>query len=736
MLLLALASYGQPISYSKNIKNWKFQQEGETKWHTANIPGYVHLDLFRNKLIDDPYKDNNELTQQWVEEKNWIYTSEIEVSAEMLEHQHLELIFEGLDTYASIYINNIKVKETNNMFRSWTIDVKNLFKSGGNELKVVFESPITYNRQKVENYPFTLPAGNETVKTRVSPFCRKAGYQFGWDWGPRFVSMGIWKPVKLQAWNDLRILNTFVETQIIENEKANLRLEVLIESSEAKGHYKLDFNGKSELIQLEAGKNILSRSFTITQPELWWPNGYGNQHLYEMEIKVTEGDKTVARSTATFGVRTVELINQKDSIGTSFYFKVNGQSIFMKGANYIPQDVFLSRVSNKQYENIILKAKKAYMNMLRVWGGGIYEKNIFYDLCDKHGILVWQDFMFAGSMYPSDYDFKLNITEEFIENINRLRSHPCIALWCGNNEMQVAWENWGWQQQYNYGYSDSLVIWNNYLEIFHNIIPNVLQELYPTANYTTTSPLSNWGTAENFNHSSMHYWGVWHGKESFDQFKNNVGRFMVEYGFQSFPNYKSLKKVVHDSSMYLQSEVMTNRQKSYIGNSMITKHSEKWFGKPIDFKNYVENSQKTQALAMQNAIMQHRMKKPHCMGTLFWQMNDCWQGPSWSVMNYNGKPKLAYETVKTWYAPVIVIPKIDNNELFIILCSDRKDTFKGTVEIYLDDKKLDYKDTIFTPEGQLINTRQRPVDVEFIKLRIKEGRKVIWETKMPFKHLL
>ncbi len=320
--------------------------------------------------------------------------------------------------------------------------------------------------------------------------------------------------------------------------------------------------------------------------------------------------------------------------------------MFMKGANYIPQDVFLPRVEKGQYERLISQVKRANMNMIRVWGGGIYEEDIFYDLCDKNGILVWQDFMFAGSLYPDDDEFKTNIKEEVKENIQRLRSHPCLAVWCGNNEIEVAWKNWGWQKQYGYSSQDSIEIWSNYQSIFQEMIPDLVTQYHPESNYTSTSPLSNWGTPENFNHSSMHYWGVWHGREPFEAFENNVGRFMSEYGFQSFPELKTLQKVIPDSSLYWDSPALKHRQKSYIGNGLILKHINQYYAEPESFEDFLRLSQETQAKGMGMAIQSHIDGYPHCMGSLFWQLNDCWPGPSWSVLDYYGNKKAAYQVVK------------------------------------------------------------------------------------------
>jgi len=627
--------------------NWQFSKLGSEGWSPATVPGVVHLDLFNNNLIDDPYWENNEQKQRWIEEENWIYKTKFQVDPSVLKNDKIELHFNGLDTYAEIFVNGKSVLFASNMFREWNIDVKNFLIEGENELKIIFQSPILFNKQNVKNYPFALPSGNESadIKTKVSSFTRKAAYQFGWDWGPRFVTSGIWRKISLNTWNKARILNVHTTTLKLSADKAEMLTQVEIETIEP-GKYEVILDGKKYLEKLDKGRTVLNYNFEIDNPQLWWCNGSGDAFLYDQKIDLSSKDRLVDSKTLRFGVRSIELVNKKDSIGTSFYFKLNGKEIFIQGANYIPQDLFLPRIQEEQYNKLINDVKDANMNMLRVWGGGIYENDIFYKLCDENGILVWQDFMFAGSLYPDNDEFIENVRQELIDNIKRLRQHPSIALWCGNNEIEVAWQNWGWQQQYNYSPEDSTQIWNGYTALFHELIPQMIKEFDSQRDYTPTTPLSNWGNTQNFNHSSMHYWGVWHGKEPFENFESNVGRFMVEYGFQSFPEISTLKKVMADSSLSLNSSSMKNRQKSYIGNDLILRHIEQYYDNPEHFETFVTLSQKTQAIGLQMAIRAHKSKQPHCMGTLFWQLNDCWPGPSWSIIDYYGKHKKAYETIK------------------------------------------------------------------------------------------
>lgn len=630
------------------LGNWEFQYQ--EKWYPATVPGVIHTDLLSNQLIEDPFYENNELKLQWIEKENWKYRNVFTITPDQLNDKHIELVFEGLDTYAEVLLNGESIMLSDNMFRSWIADVKQYLKVGGNTLEVNFTSPINYNQEIYNKYPWKLPSGSETEEPRVGSFTRKAAYHFGWDWAPRFVSSGIWRPVKIKTWDIAKIKDVHCYTANLSENEATIKVEIKIEADVKEAEYttvQIQINDTTLLYGLKDGLNEIAYSFKVINPKLWWCNGMGEAHLYNLNVGLTTNDRTIDTRNIKYGIRTIELINEPDSIGTNFYFKLNGKPVFMKGANYIPQDVFLPRVSDEQYNTLLTAVKDVNMNMLRVWGGGIYENDVFYSLCDEYGILVWQDFMFAGSLYPHHQKFLTTVKEEIKENVIRLRNHPSIALWCGNNEIEVAWNNWGWQQQFDYTESTTFKVWKDYTSLFHRTIPEIVNELDPKRNYTPTSPLSNWGTPENFNHSSMHYWGVWHGREPFENFEKNVGRFMVEYGFQSFPEMETIQTFASDSSQYLESATMLNRQKSYIGNGLITKHIEQYYGNPKSFKGFVALSQEVQAKGMQMAIRAHMNNQPHCMGSLFWQLNDCWPGPSWSVIDYYGRKKKAYAIVKT-----------------------------------------------------------------------------------------
>ena len=680
LFIMVLSACQKQVPQNSGIlkADWQFLKVGDSIWYPAKVPGVVQTDLLANKLIEKPFWETNELKLQWIETKDWNYRTTFNLTNQQLAQQNIEIEFEGLDTYAEVFLNETKIISANNMFRTWKADIKTLVKADNNLLEVNFTSPINYNRDQIKNYPYQLPSGSEKAPLKVSPFTRKAAYQFGWDFGPRFVTSGIWKNIQINTWHQARIADVFIQTDSISLNKAYLtyHLGFDIQNSE-KESYTIEINDTVIKIDLSKSANKFSFKKVIDNPQLWWPNGSGKPHLNQVVIKLKKGRQLLAEKRQSYGIRTAALIQENDSIGKSFYFKINGEKLFIKGANYIPQDVFLTNVTDENYRQLIAKVVKAHMNMIRVWGGGIYEKELFYDLCDKNGILVWQDFMFAGSLYPNTPEFLDNVKQEVTENVIRLRRHPSLALWCGNNEIEVAWKNWGWQRQYSYTTKDSIVLWHQYQDLFQNLIPTTLKSLDYTANYVSTSPISNWGAPDNFNYGSMHYWGIWHGREPFDNFKKNVGRFMVEYGFQSFPSMKTIKTFAADSSLYLQSKTMINRQKSYIGNGLLTHHINRWYRPPTSFADFVYKSQQTQAIAMQIAIQSHRQQSPHNMGTLFWQLNDCWPGPSWSVIDYYGNEKVAYKTVVENYKPIIAV--LDSDEMEVEIISDINISFNGKI---------------------------------------------------------
>ncbi len=666
--------------------NWTFKAVNDSTWYPATVPGVVHTDLHANHLIPDPMYGNNEQELQWIGETDWEYRTVLVVKEGGLAKKHMDLCFDGLDTYADVYVNDSLVLEANNMFRSWRIGVKPLLHIGENNIRVVFHSPMKVTKEPWDSLGYELPAGNDAAEQKASVFTRKAPYHFGWDWAPRYLTAGIWKPVYMEVWDEVRVHSVQIMQEELTDDKARFLAAFDVESTERTNANLSLMLGRgpalvNEKVSLQPGRQEVFVYFDIENPHLWWPNGLGEQYLYTMNASFQIENRMVEKATETFGVRTVTWEGEVDLTGTAFYFKVNGEPVFIKGANYIPQDVFLTYVQPEDYERLISAATASNMNMLRVWGGGIYENDLFYDLCDRYGILVWQDLMFACSMYPGDSAFVENVVQEVEEQAIRLRNHPSMALWCGNNEIDVAWHNWGWQTAHGYSEEDSAKIWNDYVHLFEDRIPNVLQWLDQDRTYITTSPMSNWGTDENFNHHNMHYWGVWHGTDSLHGFKKYVPRFMSEYGFQSFPELATVQTFADHSQWAIDSEVMENRQKSYKRTDMIVQFMERNYQTPKDFESFLYVSQLLQARALRIAIEAQRKSKPHCMGTLYWQFNDCWAGPSWSTIDYMGRWKAAQYKVRNLYKEVIVIPEWENDTLHVWINSDRLDSITAPLRV-------------------------------------------------------
>lgn len=691
LIWIAVVSYSQTAERNLSNEKWFFVKQGENNWNPAQVPGTIHTDLLLNKRIPDPFFGTNEKQLQWIESENWEYKTTFTLSEKEKNNANCLLQFDGLDTYATVYLNNTKVLEANNMFRTWKVDVKKLLKVGQNELKIVFTSSINKAKEEAQKISYTLP-GDEKV------FVRKAQYHFGWDWGPRFVTAGIWKPVKLLFWNEAQITSVRFEQKELNSKVAKLNFKCNITTQKA-GEYIVQLDKKPFRFQLKKGSNEVDIPVEISNPILWWCNGLGVPHQYQFLFSLRKNNTKLDERTIKVGLRTIELVQEKDNIGTSFYFKLNGVPVFMKGANYIPTDSFLPRVSTSTYTSVVQNAVDANMNMLRVWGGGVYADDAFYNECDEKGILVWQDFMFACAMYPGDKAFLNNVKEEVVDNVTRLQNHPSIALWCGNNESDEGWHNWGWQKQYKYSKSDSTEVWNNYKKLFHEVIPKTLDSLLPANEnrYWPSSPSIGWGRKESLLQGDSHYWGVWWGKEPFEVYEKKVGRFMSEYGFQGIPDLKTIQSFTTDLNW--QSESIKNHQKHPTGYETINEYMARDYKIPTHFEDYVYVSQLLQADGMKTAIEAHRRAKPYCMGTLYWQLNDCWPVTSWSSVDYLGRWKALHYQVKRSFENVLLSVHKGNETYKIHLINDDVIAYDGVVEVELVnfkgkvlwDKKVAYK---------------------------------------------
>ncbi len=609
LILLVQTISAQNISRELS-SNWQFRQQGKNKWYKATVPGTVHTDLLANKLIHDPFYRDNETKLQWIDKADWEYKTVFNVDAATFAKKNIDLVFDGLDTYADVYLNGKLVLQADNMFRGWTVNVKALIKRSWNELLIRFSSA----QNKVDSIaksrlPFVLPDNNRV-------YVRKAQFQFGWDWGPKFVGCGIWKKIRLNGWNGVKIVPT------------------------------------SE------------RQFS-----------------------------------------NVKLIQQKDSIGTSFYFEKNGKPIYCKGANWIPADVFLPRLTKSDYRNLLQSAKDANMNMLRVWGGGIYEADEFYELCDEMGIMVWQDFMFAGGMYPGDDAFMKNVREEVKYQMGRLRNHPCIVLWCGNNEIDEAWHNWGWQDQFNLHGADSAKTWNDYTHLFEDSLKKWVTEFDGTRPYVSSSPKNGWGHKESFTEGDSHYWGVWWGLEDWEAFETKTGRFVSEYGMQAIPNMGTIRSFTDPADRYLYSPVIQSHQKTSDGFRKLNYYLTRYFIdsaklSKLSLDDYTYLTQCLQYYILKNSIAIHRSKYPRNMGTLLWQLNDCWPVTSWSITDFSRQPKAAWYAVREAY---------------------RDDVIPVKDSIYPKDLKLQKPEFTFKHMGEGFFTITSNVDASYVYLFLENA---------------
>jgi beta-mannosidase len=678
---------------------WTFRQADKEEWLPATVPGSVHTDLLKNGKIEDPFYRLNERDVQWIDKVNWEYKTSFSLSKDAMKRNRIALDFKGLDTYADVFVNDTLVLSADNMFREWIVDVKPQVKEGNNELRILFRSPIVEGIKKYDAYPYVIPVsandlaeiGQVEGHKMVSVYTRKAGYHFGWDWGPRLVSSGLWRPVYLTFWDDARIENLQIKQNSVSEQEATLTAIFEIDADAGNQAVITIENDGKELaradVQLTRGISTYPVEFKIENPKLWWTNGLGEAHLYNIKGKLLIGKRMTEKS-ERIGIRTLELVRDKDEKGTSFYFKLNGVPVFMKGANYIPNDVFPARVTEEMYQKVIHTSKISNFNMLRIWGGGIYENDRFYELCDEAGILIWQDFMFACAMFPGDEAFLNNIKQEATDNIKRLRNHPSIAMWCGNNEILAAWFGWGWgKAEEAKSKENAAKIWKSYTDIFHHILPDAVAANDPGRSYWASSPSSGTGIPADLANGDEHYWGVWWGKDPFSTYATHIARFMSEYGFQSFPELKTVKQYATPEDYNIFSEVMKSHQRSSIGNETIEYYMLLDYKKPKDFASFLYVNHVLQAEGIKFALEGHRRAAPYCMGSLYWQINDCWPVASWSSTDYYQRWKALQYFAKKGFEPVLVSPYKDKDSLKVDIINDHLNEIKGQLIV----KVLDFE---------------------------------------------
>ncbi len=693
--------------------NWQFRKVGQEKWHPAMVPGCVHTDLLACGLIEDPFYRDNELKLQWIGETDWEYRCAFSLDEPPQENEQCDLVFLGLDTYASVFLNGSLVLEADNMFREWRVPCRELLRTGTNTLEVRFRSPISEIMPRLLQAPFKLPAANDPVGT--SPYTRKAPYHYGWDWGPRLVTCGIWRPAYIEKWQGARLASFHLLPRRVDKKEALLTVLVEVEAA-APCEVTLILQSREKAfarlrkrVPLQPGMNTLAMDVTVVRPRLWWPNGMGEQALYTVVARLVDRGKVLSERTWTTGIRSLELRQIPDQWGRSFTFVVNGVPVFAKGANWIPADVFLHRVSAQRYRQLLSSCRDADMNMVRVWGGGVYEDDEFYRLCDQLGLMVWQDFMFSCSLYPGDQQFLESVRQEAICQVKRLRHHPSLVLWCGNNEMEWGWFDWRWHERFPPS------VWADYEAIFHKLLPAVCQELDPSRPYWPSSPSSNFQAEANApTAGDMHYWGVWHGSAPFADYEKQFPRFMSEYGFQSFPELKTVQAYTTAADHYLESPVMMVHQKHPRGNQIIRDYLLQDYPQPKDFSSFLYLSQVLQAEGIKRGAEHLRRIMPRCMGSLYWQINDCWPVASWSSIDYYGRWKALHYYARRFYAELLVSLHVESDTLKVHVVSDRREPTESTLTVELRDVA-----------GQVLFKQERTVGVD------GQTSKVVWEAPVP-----
>jgi beta-mannosidase len=683
---VASAEYLQQISIDGG---WQFRQhsvdgsgKNVSEWHEAVVPGDVHLDLLRNKLIEDPYFRKNESQLQWIENAAWDYRTTVHADAAMLSHEHVELVFEGLDAACSVYLNGEKIAAPDNMFREWRLDVTGKLKAGSNELLVSFPSPIKAAQEVADKDPW-----HARIHADAKSYIRKAAYEYGWDWGPRFVTSGIWRPVHLDLWNEARIADVFVEQKDVSASVAHLDVQTeVLATHPGAASVTLTYGMGSATVKAEqrvtlnGGVNHLDLPVDMDHPSLWFPAGYGAQPIYHFHVQIDVNGTAVDQTDVKTGLRSIVLRRDPDKWGRSFEFVVNGIPVFAKGADVIPFDSFPNRVTTAQYRRILQSAKDANMNMVRHWGGGYYESQEFYDICDELGLMVWQDMMFGNDWQPGTYDFKQQIEREAEYQMKRLRNHASFTLWSGNNETELVRD---WNGRANDSADARMHLWENYLTEFSGILARTAARLDPEIPYWPSSPSADYeDVSDTYQSGDNHDWSVWHGNADFSEYEKRPWRFVSEYGFQSFPEMKTIESfTLPEDRTSIFTPVMLAHQKNWDGNKVIHDYMLRYFGEPKDFPSFLYASQVLQAEGIKVGAEGFRRAMPKTMGSIFWQLNDCWPVASWSSIDYYGRWKALQYYARRFYAPVLVSPHVEDGSLSVYIVSDKTSKQQGVLRL-------------------------------------------------------
>ncbi|WP_438445311.1 beta-mannosidase [Gorillibacterium sp. sgz5001074] len=664
---------------------WSMRRIGDSDWLDAAVPGSVYADLLRAGRMEDPFYRDNEDAALALCDEDYEYIRTFEAEPDMLAADRLLLRCEGLDTLAELYLNGTHVASTDNMHRTYEWEVRHLLQSGSNELRIILRSPTRYAAVKHADNPIW------GADDAVSGFnhLRKGHSMFGWDWGPQLPDLGIWRPISLAAYHIGRLEDVRVRQQHTQGTvtvSAEVAADVWAEPG-SPVDAALTFTAPDGTVlhresrRVEAGHRTVDFQWVVNDPELWWPNGYGKQPLYELTVRLERNGTLLDSKSFTIGLRTLRVKREKDEWGEGFAFEINGIPIFIQGANYIPEDNILSRVKPQQTDRLLRDCLEANFNCVRVWGGGIYPSDDFYDRCDRYGLIVWQDFMFACAFYEMNDAFSENIRQEAIDNIKRLRHHASLALWCGNNEMEEAWVSWDIP-----GKTPKLR--TDYLKQFEILLADVVKRYDPDRDYWPSSPSSggSFDQPNDENRGDVHYWEVWHGQKPFTEYRKHHFRFCSEFGFQSFPSPKTVRTFTLPEDRNIFSYVMERHQKNKAANGKILYYLSDNLKYPKDFDSLLYSSQMLQAEAIKYGVEHWRRNRGRCMGSIYWQLNDCWPVASWSSMDNFGRWKALHYFAKRFYAPVLLSAKDEGPKVELHLTNDTLSPVTGTVSWWLKDR--------------------------------------------------
>lgn len=649
------------------------------------IPGTVLSGLLAAGKIKDPFYRTNEDATRALFWKDYVFTRTFDVDEELLAQQHIVLVCEGLDTLAEISINGTFLAKTDNMHRTWKFQAKKLLHPGKNEIQIVFRSVLRF----IEDYPYEahkkinyIPCGS----MKGNQLLRKAHSMFGWDWGPQTIDAGIFRDIYLQGYSHARIEDIRIHQQHAKNVSVQTSITLSESVPGQKLCVELSEDGADKPLQTKLCKTnadgVAAVDFVIENPKLWWPNDYGDQPLYIVRTTLLDEDGTNLESiTRRIGLRTLTISQEKDEWGNEFAFCVNGVKIFTRGGNYIPDDCLYTRITEKKLDYILESCRRAHFNCVRVWGGGYYPSDAFYDLCDEKGLIVWQDLMYACNVYDVTDAFAENCRQETYDNVRRLRHHASLGLWCGNNEIESAWDHWGdFQKETPYLRAD-------YIRLFEEVLPKAVQEADGETFYWHSSPSSGgcFDNPDDANRGDTHYWDVWHGQKPFTDYRKYFFRFCSEFGFQSFPCAKTVNSFTLEDDRNIFSRVMESHQKNDAANGKMLYYLSENLRYPKDLTHLLYASQVLQGMAIKYGVDHWRRNRGRCMGTLYWQINDDWPAPSWSSIDYFGRWKALHYMAQKFYAPHAVSMTLEDHRCHVYFSNESFETPEYSLTLSIRD---------------------------------------------------